>query len=153
MQGRIISTIGSVFPNMPGRRRILILFASFFVAIAALAASLYLLFVPGLSSARSEPPVTETVIATWLLHQSVPDEAKYSVNPLGADPADITAGRDLYRAKCEVCHAYEGGGKTSIGAGEYPRPPALRSAAIAATPDGELFYHIRYTNPQIDGPM
>jgi len=88
--------------------------------------------------------VTETVIATWLLHQSVPDEAKYSVNPLGADPADITAGRDLYRAKCEVCHAYEGGGKTSIGAGEYPRPPALRSAAIAATPDGELFYHIRY---------
>jgi hypothetical protein len=101
---------------MPGRR-ILIWFASFLAAIAALVASLYLLFVPGLSSARSEPPAAETVIATWLLHRSVPDEAKYSVNPLGTDPADVTAGRDLYRAKCEVCHAYEGGGKTSIGAG------------------------------------
>jgi hypothetical protein len=44
-----------MFQNMPGPR-ILIWFASFFVAIAALVASLYLLFVPGLSSARSEPP-------------------------------------------------------------------------------------------------
>jgi hypothetical protein len=30
------------------------------------------------------------------------------------------------------------------GPAKYPRPPALRSAAIAATPDGELFYHIRH---------
>ena len=36
-----------------------------------------------------------------------------------------------------------GAEKPPIGAGEYPRPPALRSAAIAATSDGEVFYHIR----------
>jgi predicted CXXCH cytochrome family protein len=144
MQGRIMSMIGPMSPDMPRRRRILIWFASFFVAIAALLGALYATFVPGLSSALNEPPKVEIVIATWLLHQSVPDEAKNRVNPLGGDPADITAGRDLYRAKCEVCHAYDGGGKTSIGAGEYPRPPALRSAAIAATSDGELFYHIQH---------
>jgi len=125
------------------RRKILIRGSLVALAIAVVLGALYAVVVPGLSSSRGEPPATEVSVATWLLHRSVPDEAKNSVNPLGADPADITAGRDLYREKCEICHAYEGGGKTSIGAGEYPRPPALRSAAIAATPDGELFYHIR----------
>ena len=98
--------------------------------------------VPGLSSARTEPPVAETILATWLLHQSVPFGAKISVNP-AADPSDVAAGKDLYREKCETCHAYDGGGKTPIGSNEFPRVPTLRSAAIAATPDGELFYHIR----------
>jgi predicted CXXCH cytochrome family protein len=125
------------------RRKILIRGSLVALAIAVVLGALYAVVVPGLSSSRGEPPATEVSVATWLLHRSVPDQAKNSVNPLGADPADITAGRDLYREKCEICHAYEGGGKTSIGAGEYPRPPALRSAAIAATPDGELFYHIR----------
>jgi predicted CXXCH cytochrome family protein len=125
------------------RRKILIRGSLVALAIAVFLGALYAVVVPGLSSSRGEPPATEVSVATWLLHRSVPDQAKNSVNPLGADPADITAGRDLYREKCEICHAYEGGGKTSIGAGEYPRPPALRSAAIAATPDGELFYHIR----------
>ena len=125
------------------RRKFLIWCAVMMVTIAAILGVLYAILVPGLSSARNEPPTAETIIATWLLHQSVPDAAKNAVNPLGADPADIAGGRELYRQKCEVCHAYDGGGKTIIGAGEYPRPPALRSTAIAATSDGELFYHIR----------
>ena len=47
------------------------------------------------------------------------------------------------RQKCELCHAYDGSGKTSIGGGQYPHPPALRSAAVEALSDGEIFYHIR----------
>ncbi len=100
------------------------------------------LVLPGLSSARREPPAAEVLIATWLLHESVPAAARTQVNPLGSDPADITAGRDLFRQKCESCHGYDGSGKTDIGAGEYPRPPALQPN-IAAMPDGEIFYHIR----------
>src|SRR6202041_415915 len=73
---------------------------------------------------------------------SVPFGAKISVNP-AADPSDVAAGRELYREKCETCHAYDGGGKTTIGGNQYPRPPALRSFAIQATSDGELFYHLR----------
>ncbi len=65
-----------------------------------------------------------------------------SRNP-APDPSDVAAGKDLYREKCETCHAYDGGGKTPIGSNEFPRVPSLRSPAIAATPDGELFYHIR----------
>jgi predicted CXXCH cytochrome family protein len=113
------------------------------VVLVGVAVLGYRLVLPGLSSARQEPPDAEVVLATWLLRESVPAEARARINPLGKDPADIAAGQDLFRQKCAVCHAYDGSGKTEIGAGEYPRPPALRSINIMALTDGEMFYHIR----------
>jgi predicted CXXCH cytochrome family protein len=138
-----VSSINPESPNKSWLSKALIRAVGLVAAIIVLGGWLYTSFVPGLSIALQEPPVAETVIATWLLHQSVPDTAKNAVNPLKDDLASIAGGRDLYREKCETCHAYDGGGKTTIGAGEYPRPPALRSFAIQAIPDGELFYHIR----------
>ena len=63
------------------RRKLLIRCAFVFVAAAAIVGILYAKVVPGLSSARTEPPAAETLLATWLLHQSVPFEAKMSRNP------------------------------------------------------------------------
>ena len=111
-------------------------------AVLLLAGILYEHFVPGLSSARTEQSPIETAVATWLLHASVPPAAKERANPLGSDPADVAAGRDLFREKCETCHAYNGDGKTQIGAGEYPHPPPLH-VTVASMSDGEMFYHIR----------
>jgi mono/diheme cytochrome c family protein len=111
-------------------------------ALIVLAGILYERIVPSLSSARTDQSQIETAIATWLLHQSVSEKAKERPNPVGTDPAEIAAGRDLFRQKCEICHAYDGSGKTQIGAGEYPRPPPLR-VAVASISDGEMFYHIR----------
>jgi predicted CXXCH cytochrome family protein len=113
-------------------------------AIVAVVTGLYLLMVPGLSVARREPPQVEVMLATWLLRQSVPAAARQAVNPLGddPDPAAVAAGADLYRQKCEVCHGYDGSGRTEMGAGQYPRPPALRTTTAELT-DGEIFYHIR----------
>jgi mono/diheme cytochrome c family protein len=113
------------------------------VVLIGVAVLVYRLAIPGLSSARQAPPAAEVTIATWLLHESVPAEARGRINPLSKDPAAIAAGQDLFRQKCAVCHAYDGSGKTEIGAGEYPRPPALRSMNIMALMDGEIFYHIR----------
>ena len=112
------------------------------LAGVALAAGVWRSLLPGLSSARNEPSAAEVLIATWLLQESVPAVAKIMVNPLGGDPADTAAGRNIFRQKCEICHGYDGSGKTEVGAGQYPRPPALQ-ANIAAMPDGEIFYHIR----------
>jgi predicted CXXCH cytochrome family protein len=125
------------------RHRIAIALIVGLAGIALAAAAAWRSVIPGLSSARREPPATEVSVATWLLHESVPAAMRAQVNPLGGDPADIAAGRDLFRQKCETCHAYDGSGKTEIGAGEYPRPPPLRSMNITAMPDGEVFYHIR----------
>jgi predicted CXXCH cytochrome family protein len=99
---------------------------------------------PGLSVARQEPPRLEVVTASWLLRHSVPASAKAAKNPLGnrPDPAAIAAGHDLFVQKCSTCHAYDGGGKSEMGAGEYPRPPALH-ALLPSLSDGEIFYHIR----------
>ncbi len=100
-------------------------------AILVLGVIAYAALLPGLSVARREPPSLEVTVATWLLHASVPDDAKRAVNPLGTrpDPAAVRAGPDLFTAKCETCHAFDGGGRTEIGAGSFPRPPALRALA------------------------
>jgi mono/diheme cytochrome c family protein len=113
------------------------------LVILAIVGIAYRFFVPGLSSARSEPPGIEVALATWPLHHSVPEAEAARANPLGSDPADVAAGSDLFKQKCEICHAYDGSGKTEIGSGEYPRPPALRAIDVAALSDGEIFYHIR----------
>ena len=125
-----------------GRRTVVM--AVVLAAVLGLIGMLYALLLPGLSVARNEPTALEVQIATWLLHASVPTAAKNVSNPLAAaaDSADVTAGRDLFRQKCEVCHGYDGAGKTEIGSGAFPRPPALRVAALSMS-DGEIFYHIR----------
>src|SRR3954462_5910240 len=112
------------------------------VSAAALLTTLYLLVVPGLSVARNEPSQLEVQVATWLLRNSVPASAANMANPLKDDQAAITAGTDLFRQKCEVCHGSDGSGKTEIGSGAFPRPPALRTTVLSLT-DGEIFYHIR----------
>jgi predicted CXXCH cytochrome family protein len=110
--------------------------------VIVLGGAVYERIVPGLSSARTVPPKLEIAIATWLLHQSVPAAARAATNPLGSDAADIVAGRDLFRENCEICHAYDGGGRTRIGGREYPHAPPLR-LAVRSMSDGEVFYHIR----------
>ena len=124
------------------RRGLIVAVVVVLVAIV-LAGALYRLIVPGLSSARTQPGPIESKLATWLLHHSVPAEAKTRTNPLGNDPAEIAAGRDLFSQKCEGCHGYDGGGKTEIGSGQYPRPPSFRSTDVSSMSDGEIFYHIR----------
>ena len=123
------------------RRFIWAISVAFVLAIAAL---LYQFVLPGLSVARNEPPRIEVMLATWLLRQSVPEAARHAVSPLGdnPDPAAVAAGAETFRQKCEVCHAYDGGGRTEMGKGQYPRPPALRTTT-AELSDGEIFYHIR----------
>src|SRR5471032_1162555 len=114
------------------------------ILLVVLAGVGYALFLPGLSVARQEPSRLEVKVATWLLHASVPAAAKSAFNPLGKnpDPAAIRAGHDLFTKKCETCHAYDGGGKTEVGGGNFPRPPILH-ALIPSMTDGEIFYHIR----------
>jgi predicted CXXCH cytochrome family protein len=126
----------------PGARALIIL-AIIVAGIGLAAAAAWRTILPGLSSARGDAPAAEIAIATFLLRHSVPEGARAAVNPLGKDMADIAAGQALFRQKCELCHAYDGGGKTEIGAGVLPRPPALRGMDIQALSDGEIFYHIR----------
>jgi predicted CXXCH cytochrome family protein len=107
---------------------------------------LYISITSGGSVARDrDPPHLEIAVAQWLLHRSVPGEIAAMKNPLSAaaDGPDVAGGKTIFRKKCEICHGYDGGGRTEVGAGQYPRPPNLRDAGIQAKSDGEFFYHIR----------
>ena len=114
------------------------------VAAIVLAGVAYVVLLPGLSIARQEPSGFEVDVATYLLHHSVPARAMQATSPLGLHPAaaEIRAGHDLFTQKCEICHAYDGGGRTEIGGDAFPRAPSLKAIA-QGIPDGEMFYHIR----------
>ena len=97
------------------------------------------------SSARENAPKLEVRIAQRLLHYTVPAKARALKNPLETayGSPDVAAGQEIYRSKCELCHAFDGSGKTQIASGQYPRPPDLRSPDVQRMSDGELYYHIR----------
>jgi predicted CXXCH cytochrome family protein len=116
------------------------------VALFALAmGALYKYIVSGGLIARQKPPAVEAIVTRWMLGVSVPDSAKIMKNPLMADAGgkNISIGRELYKQKCETCHAYDGSGKTEAGAGLYPPPLDLRGPEIMNSADGVLFYFIR----------
>jgi predicted CXXCH cytochrome family protein len=97
------------------------------------------------SSARGDAPAIELAVAQWLLYRTVPGHNRDAKNPLAAhaDPADVNSGAEVFRKKCEICHGYDGSGKTEIAAGQYPRPPDLRDPLIQKMSDGEVFFHIK----------
>src|SRR5579862_4910982 len=93
------------------------------------------------------PSTLETVVAQKLVNLSIPNDVKTLNNPLdtSADGADVAAGHALYQRNCEVCHGYDGRGKTAASSGLYPPPLDLGQYAIEKRKrtDGELFYFIR----------
>ena len=115
------------------------------LVLLVLGIGLYALILWEGSSARKDAPALEANVAQWLLHYTVPADFRAMKNPLdvGSASAEVEAGHAVYTQKCEICHAYDGGGKTEIGSGEYPRPPDLRSADVQRMSDGELFYHLK----------
>src|SRR5215510_16585458 len=113
--------------------------------IALLLGGLYGFIIWEGSSTRDDAPVLEVKIAQWLLYRTVPKNYRALKNPFSTAPgsADVSAGGEVYRDKCELCHAFDGSGKTEIASGVYPRPPDLRNPEVQKMSDGELFYQIK----------
>jgi PQQ-dependent dehydrogenase (methanol/ethanol family) len=65
-------------------------------------------------------------------------------NPLGADPAAVAAGQQLYNGTCQACHGP---------AGQGDRGPALNTSTLShGSDDGELFHTIRTGIPNSQMP-
>jgi predicted CXXCH cytochrome family protein len=113
---------------------------------AVISGGLYIYIRSGGLRARQKPSGLETRIARWAVNTSVPDSAKSMPLPpsMKGSSSDLALGRELYKQKCEACHAYDGSGNTEAGTGLYPPPIDLRGSEIRNATDGELFYFIRY---------
>ena len=130
---------------MSFRKRLTLIAVTGLVLFVLAAGVLYSYIVSGGLIARQKPSTIETRVARLMVRVSVPEASKLMQNPLMADAGgvNVSAGRELYKQKCETCHGYDGSGKTETGAGLYPPPIDLRSPEVTSAADGELFYFIR----------
>jgi mono/diheme cytochrome c family protein len=66
-------------------------------------------------------------------------------NPVASSAKVIAEGQTLYNINCTPCHGDKGlGDGTIVSAGKFPPPPSYDSDRIKTTPDGKMFYSIRY---------
>jgi predicted CXXCH cytochrome family protein len=131
---------------MPFRKKLILAVAIGLVLFVLVLGAAYRYITTGGLIARQEPPAVEASVTRWALRASVPESAKKLQNPLAADNAasvTVSAGLELYKQKCAVCHGSDGSGKTEAGGGLYPPPLDLRGPEVKNATDGEVFYFIR----------
>jgi mono/diheme cytochrome c family protein len=93
----------------------------------------------GLSS-RATPTNLEAIMARSARHLAIPSGARSVSNPLTASPELLLEARRHFADHCALCHGNDGGGKTLMGEGLYPKPPDLRLPQTQDLSDGELFW-------------
>jgi mono/diheme cytochrome c family protein len=93
-------------------------------------------------SARARPNRLEIRVARNVRHLVIPASAQATQNPVLASAEDLRDARLHFADHCAICHANDGGGKTMIGEGLYPKPPDLRLPQTQNLSDGELFWII-----------
>jgi mono/diheme cytochrome c family protein len=93
-------------------------------------------------SARATPNRLEITIARNARHLAIPSNARLAQNPVLASQDDLRDARLHFADHCAICHANDGGGKTMMGTGLYPKPPDLRLPGTQNLADGELFWII-----------
>jgi mono/diheme cytochrome c family protein len=116
---------------------IVIALALFGAAIAIAASILH----DGLS-ARARPTRFEIMVARNVRHFTIPSNVRVTPNPVLASTEDLRDARLHFADHCAICHANDGGGKTMMGEGLFPKPPDLRLAETQNLTDGELFWII-----------
>ena len=116
------------------------------VGVAATALAVFVvawaLLLRGGLSARRDPGAVESRIARAFRDWAIPAEARDARNPVPASAQVISLGLAHFADHCASCHGNDGGGKTDLGRGLYPRAPDLRKPATQELTDGELFYII-----------
>jgi predicted CXXCH cytochrome family protein len=128
--------------DRPRRKRIFLIGTA---TVCVVMAAIFLHYVrTGGMTARQKPSRFESFVAGTLVNFSIPKSAKELKNPLG-DNSDPNEGRALYQKDCEVCHGFDGNGRTTAGTGLFPPPPRLSHDALEkrGRTDGELFYLVR----------
>ena len=99
---------------------------------------------PGAFSAKGKPSEWEISMARLARHFATPSQWRDATNPVSPTPEVMTNALHHFANHCATCHANDGSGKTLMGPNFYPPIPDLRSEAVQAMSDGELFYVIHF---------
>jgi thiosulfate dehydrogenase len=93
--------------------------------------------------ATSAPPMPfERALARTALHARLDKEMPKSV-PIAADETAYTAGAQIYKDHCAVCHGFKGQPQTAIAKGMFPHPPKLmEGTGVTDDPPGETYWKV-----------
>ncbi len=84
----------------------------------------------------------EKTMANKALHAAIEKEMPKTV-PIPTDEANFTAGAQVYRQDCAVCHGLPGQPKTAIAKGMFPDPPVLlEGKGVTDDPAGETYWKV-----------
>jgi thiosulfate dehydrogenase len=93
--------------------------------------------------ATSAPPMPfEKTFARMAQHAHLEKEMPKSV-PVNADEAAYTAGAQIYKENCAVCHGLPGQPQTAIAKGMFPDPPKLMEGkGVTDDTPGETYWKV-----------
>ena len=93
--------------------------------------------------ATAAPPMPfERTFARMALHARLDKEMPKQV-PIPADEAAFTAGAQIYKDHCAVCHGLPGQQPTAIAKGMFPKPPKLmEGTGVTDDEPGETYWKV-----------
>ena len=116
----------------------------FIAALTLIAAGVVSYVALGLApvATASAPLPFEKLITGIALNARVKNEAPKS-SPIPASDGVFTAGTQIYRNNCAVCHGLPGEEQTAIAMGEFPKPPKLfKGKGVADDPVGVTYWKV-----------
>ena len=114
------------------------------IGMIAVPVMVYFYFASGnVPVATSAPPMPfESKMAHMALDARVDKEMPKSV-PIPADDAAYTAGAQVYKDNCAVCHGLPGQAQTAIAKGMFPKPPKLfEGKGVTDDTPGETYWKV-----------
>ena len=114
------------------------------VGIVVVPVIVYFYFSRGIAPvATSAPPMPfEKTFARMALHARLDKEVPKSV-PIAADEAAYSAGAEVYKQHCAVCHGLPGVPQSAIASGMFPKPPKLmEGTGVTDDPAGETYWKV-----------
>lgn len=106
--------------------------------------SVYFFFVSGAAPVATDaPPMPfETKLAHKALNARIAKEMPTSV-PMQADDASLTAGAQVYRHHCAICHGLPGQPEGGFAKGMFPHPPKLTDGkGVTDDEPGETYWKV-----------
>jgi thiosulfate dehydrogenase len=114
------------------------------LGVAAVLVGLYSYFALGMApvATSAQPMPFEKKLAHKALDAWVDREMPKTV-PMQPDEGNLTAGAQVYRENCAVCHGLPNQKETFIARGMYPRPPKLMEGkGVTDDEPGESYWKV-----------
>jgi len=114
------------------------------VGLIVIPIGVYMYFSSGSApvATSSSPMPFEKMLANLALHARMRKEMPKS-SPIPADEATYTAGAQVYKDNCAVCHGLPGQPLTAIAQGMFPKPPKLmEGTGVSDDPPEETYWKV-----------